>query len=98
HFVACHGVESTEWLIHEQERGIKQQCAAEGSSLLHAAGKLTRPLVDEVLEADQPQEIECAIAILVSVQAGQFGRQEDVVEHRAPFQEHGSLKHHSHLG
>jgi len=40
--LARHGVECTEWLVHEQDRRVMQEGARDGDPLLHAARQLAR--------------------------------------------------------
>ena len=47
HVVARHGVERAERLVHQQQRRVEQQGAAQRGALLHAARQLARQLVAE---------------------------------------------------
>ena len=55
HVVARHGVERAERLVHQQQRRVEQQRAAERGALLHAARQLARQLV---AEAFQPRHVQ----------------------------------------
>src|SRR5262249_61239607 len=60
HFFPRHQIERAEWLVHQQQGWIMDQCAADGSALLHAAGKLRRIVMAKIRQAGQFQEIEGA--------------------------------------
>ena len=69
------------------------QRAAERHPLLHAAGQLTRKAFLEAAKTDKVDQVHGALARFDFVEPQDFGGQQDVVEHGAPLQEHGVLKH-----
>ena len=57
HLVARHRVERAERLVHQQERRIEQQRAAERGALLHAARQLARQLLGEPVQARHLEQL-----------------------------------------
>jgi hypothetical protein len=98
HLVARHGVQRAERLVHQEQRRIEQQRAAEGRALLHAAGELARALGGEVFEPDEAQQLRRALVIAPRVAPRQLRGEQDVLEHAAPVQQHRRLEHHPDLG
>jgi hypothetical protein len=65
---------------------------AQRDPLLHPAGELPRIAPLEPAEPDESDEVHGAGARLPPVEAENFRGQHDVVQNRAPFQQHGFLK------
>ena len=93
--VARHRVERAKRLVHEEQRRIEQQRAAQGGALLHAAGQLARELLAEVSEPYEPQQRIGAGPVLGALQARQLGGQQDVLDDAAPPEEHRRLEDHA---
>ncbi len=91
--LARHGVKRRERLVHQQHRRVMNERAADRNALLHAAGKFARIALFEAAEPDELDQLERALARFALVEAKDFSRQQHVVEHGAPLQQHGLLKH-----
>ena len=91
--LAGHGVERGERLVHQKDRGIVDERAAQRHPLLHAAGELPRIAPLEPAEPDESDEVHGAGARFPLVEPENFRGQKHVVENRAPLQQHGLLKH-----
>ena len=66
HDLARLRVERGERLVHQQHVGIDRERAGEIDALAHAAGKLARIIVLEAAEADELEQVERALALLVA--------------------------------
>src|SRR2546425_1029687 len=84
--------EGAERLIHQQERGIVDQGAADGHPLLHPARELAGMLRLEAGEPNQPDEVERDRAMPLDVAPEHLDRKQHVVEDVAPVQQHWSLE------
>ncbi len=93
HLLAGQRVERAERLVHQQEGWIVDQRAHDRGALAHAAGKLVRIAVCEILEADRGEQAARALAIGARIEPAQLDLEEDVAEHRAPVEQHRSLEH-----
>ena len=98
HVVAGHGIEGAERLVHQQQGRVEQQGAAQRGALLHAARQLARQLVAEPAQPRHVEELLGAAAQGAGVLAGELGRQQHVLQDRAPFQQDGRLEHHADVG
>ena len=92
HALARHGVERAERLVHEQHGGIVDEAAGDRDALLHAARELPGIAVLEALEPDEGEELERARPHPLASQPLHVDRQQHVVEHGAPGEEHGRLE------
>src|SRR5689334_21461573 len=95
HELARHLVERRKRLIHEQHRRIVKQHPANRDALLHTAGKLERIAIGKTLQADEPQQRTCLLAIVAEVEPEDFDRQQHVVDVRTPGEKHRRLEHHA---
>jgi hypothetical protein len=77
--------------------------AADRGPLLHAARQFTRetPLepgkADEVEEVEEVEEVHGTRTRLRLVKSEDLSRQQDIVEHAAPLQQHRLLEHDPHV-
>ena len=92
HRLARHGVERAERLVHQQQRRLVHERAADADALLHAARQLVRVLALEAREPDQPQIRSCARLELDAVAVLDLDRQHHVLEHVPPRQQHRRLE------
>jgi hypothetical protein len=97
HVFARHGIERAERLVHEQDRRIVDEGAADADALLHAARKLVRVFA---LEAGQADHLDVfardgfehrAVALL------DLDRHHHVLDDGAPGQENRRLEHDAEL-
>src|SRR5262249_23625113 len=86
HLLPRERIERTERLVHENELRIVDECARNGSALLHAAGKLVGIKLLFALEADEGEEVAAAGGAWRHWQAKILGGQKHVVDHAPPFQ------------
>jgi hypothetical protein len=66
-------------------------------ALLHAARELERITLRELTQANHGQEINRTLPVAGRRQLAKFDRQQHVVEHGAPRQQHWRLEHHGGL-
>ena len=87
-------VEGSEWLIHHDKIGIFDQCARDRHTLLHATGKLMRPVVGELGQPypfQEPGDPPFAFGLRHLL----HGEPEaDVVLHREPREQRMILEYH----
>ena len=62
HHVTCHRVECPERFVHQQDVGILGERAGQRDSLAHPARQLVRPLVGEVRQVHELQQLVDPIA------------------------------------
>ena len=79
HLLARHAVERAERLVHQQDGGVGSERAGDADALAHAAGQFVRRGVGEVLQADQAQKLERALAALLSSNAREFEPERDIL-------------------
>ena len=91
--LAGHGIERGKRLVHQQHRGVVDERTAEGDALLHAAGELARKALLEAGKADELDQLHGAPARARLVETENLGRQQHVVEHGAPGEQHRLLEH-----
>ena len=91
HLLAGHLVEGGERLVHEQQRRIDCEGAGDRDALLHPAGERVGPVVAELLEADQLDQLVDgdAVACLAGVE---LASEADVRLDVAPGQQGGLLE------
>jgi hypothetical protein len=77
-------VERAEWLVHQQQFRLKNERAAQGDALLHAAGELRRVGVFEPRQADERQQFGCALRGPAVSIALYLNRKKHVFEYCAP--------------
>ncbi len=88
-------IDGSERLVHQHERRIVDQRAADGCALAHADRQLIGVRALEPGQADQPQKRARPVDELRPVQPLDLDGQEDVVEHRPPLEQDVSLEDHS---
>ena len=93
--VARHRIERAKRLVHQQQFGIRQQCAADRGALAHAAGEFPGISMLETSEAKPIQQRERPLPLVGARLAGELDRQQHVVEDGSPVQQHVALKHHA---
>src|SRR5258708_118648 len=96
-FLARHGIESREGLVHQQDRRVVNERAADRDPLLHAARQFTRETPLEPGKADKVEEVHGTRTRRRLVKPADLSRQQDIVEHAAPLQQHRLLEHDPHV-
>src|SRR5271166_1353313 len=79
HGLARHAVEGAERLVHQENGGVGGERARNAHALAHAAGEFVGPGVGEVLEADEAQKVEGALAPLLAADASEFEAERDIL-------------------
>jgi hypothetical protein len=92
HALAGHLVQRAERLVHQQQRGPARQRAGDRHALLHAARELARPVVGELREPDQLEQLVGACAAPGPALAVQLQRQLDVGADGPPLEQAGLLE------
>jgi len=96
--LAREGVQRAEGFVEQKHFGLMDQRAAERRPLAHAARKFGWALTLEAGQPDQRQQRPGALDLL-GLGFRRFydlERQQDVVDDRTPFQQHGVLERHAH--
>ena len=84
-----------ERLVHQDQLGVVDQRAGDRGALLHAAGQLVGIFVFEAGEADHGQQLARPLPAFAVGKAKNLRRQQDVLQHPAPFQQQRLLEHHA---
>jgi len=95
--VAGHGVERAERFVHEQQRRIEQQRAADGDALAHAAGELPRVAFGVAGKPDHGEQARGLVAPFGKGQPPDARGQENVAEHGEPVEQHVALEDDAHV-
>ncbi len=90
-----HRVQGREGFVEQQEARIVQEHPGQPDPLRHTAGELARIELHAVGEADGRQQRVGARDFARGRRAREAGRQQDVVAHVPPRQEHRLLEHHA---
>src|SRR5204862_526559 len=85
-------------LIHQQDLGLRGECARHGHALAHAARKLRRVTSLEAIESDQLDEVPRALIALGLGHSRNFQRECHVVQHITPGKSGFLLKDHADRG
>ena len=88
-------VERGEGLVHQQDFRLGGERAGQRNALAHAAGQFAGIAVLEAGQTDQCDEMPRAFGALRARHAGEFEREGDIVEHRAPGERGFLLEHHA---
>ena len=89
-------VERRERLVHHDEVGLLNQRARNRNALLHAAGKLERPVLREALQAHPLQHLNDPALALRLGHMLHRETEADIVLDRQPGKQRVILKHHHH--
>src|SRR5215213_4983843 len=87
------GVESTEWLVHQQDLGLRDQGAHQRDALAHAARQGSRERLGEGSEAYLIQRLGHAGSALTCWHAGDLEPVADIGLDRAPWEDRVPLEH-----
>src|SRR6266403_6286455 len=60
-------IQSSEWLIHQEDVGLHGQCASQRHALLHASRKMMRMVFLEVGEVNKIQVVACSLTAFTPV-------------------------------
>src|SRR5262245_29172788 len=93
HALARHGVERTEWFIHQQERWVVHQRATDTDSLLHATRKFAWIFILKIGESHHRQQGSGTLLEFVALALLHLNRNHYVLQHGPPRKEYGCLKH-----
>ena len=86
-------VERRERLVEQQYLGADAKPARKIDALLHAAGKLFRVVIGELRHVDRGERLHRAVAPAGVVDALEFERQAEILDHRVPGQQRALLEH-----
>src|SRR5438132_4099218 len=92
------GIERAQRLVHQDERGIVHQGAAERRPLLHAARQLVRQPPLEVGEPHRREQAACPLQVVSGAEPAHLYLEEHVAEDIPPLGQRGGLKHDPHVG
>ena len=91
--IAGHGIECTEWLVHQEEVSALGERPSESNALAHTAGEFVGPARAEVFEVYEFQQFINASTPLALGDVGKFQCQLHVAAHAQPWEQGRFLKH-----
>jgi hypothetical protein len=97
-FLPGERVQRGEGLVHQHHPRLADERAAERHPLLHAAGEFVWQAFLEAAQAGEVQQLAGAFAVLRPAPAEDLDREQDVVQHRSPRQQGGTLEQHRDVG
>src|ERR1700722_8251384 len=95
HLLARQRIKSAKRLVHQNELGIVNKRAGDGSPLLHSTRKLVWIFIFKSGQSDHGQKFMRSLATLAHRQTQNLGGQHPVLQHAAPFQQQRLLKPHT---
>src|SRR5579884_406923 len=98
HLVAGQRVEGAEGLVHQQQRRVVDQGAADRHALAHAPGQLPGVAALEAGQADAAEQLAGPADVRLAAEAAHVDRQQHVVLHRPPVEQRVALEDDAEVG